>query len=302
MVDYKKILFLWLDPNDYLALQTIEYGVVSESIYKDIPLIFRILRRAQVKANIPGISLWLSSWKKELCRYEVVIIHASRLTPPVVRFIKRLAPGIRIIVWYWNPVEKSVNLDAFPKEYCEVWSFDELDCLKYSIKQNTQFYFKTIKLPEIKPKYDVFFVGRDKGRLNKLLDIKQHFEGMGISNYFHITPDRKKNLSKRYFYKNNISYIKVLDYIAESRAILDIVSERQSGLTIRPLEALFLNKKLITNDVTIKKRDFFLPENIFILGDRDIKELPSFLCHPHSPVNESISDRYDFKSWICRFF
>ncbi|MDK2934960.1 MAG: hypothetical protein PWP27_2770 [Clostridiales bacterium] len=195
----------------------------------------------------------------------------------MVKFIRRKNPDVRIIVWYWNPVDKCVGLDQFSDVDCEIWSFDEEDCARYGLKYNTQYYFNNVSLKTIQDKFDVFFVGGDKGRIKDLVDIKQKFDNLGISSYFHITPTGRKHEVYKEIYKERISYTKVLDYISESKAILDYISEKQSGLTLRPLEALFFRKKLITNDKTIVNRDFYRKENIFILGKDDIENLPQFL-------------------------
>ncbi len=88
----------------------------------------------------------------------------------------------------------------------------------------------------------------------------------------------------------------------KSKSILDFVSIGQSGLTIRPLEALFLKKKLITNDKFIKNFDFYHPDNVFILGKDKMEYLSDFLEKPFIEIEESITSKYDFSNWIKRFF
>ncbi|RKQ34279.1 hypothetical protein [Oceanobacillus halophilus] len=295
-------LFLWLNSNEFHAIEASKRGVTVGQMYTQSGTFFRLIRRLFLMLHLPSISLLLNSWKKNIKFYDTVIIHASQLAPPVVKYIRKKNPDIRIIVWFWNPVDKCVPLDKFSGTNCEFWSFDEKDCKSYGLRYNSQYYFKGLKLENRKIEYDVFFVGGDKGRINELIEIQSWLNNNLVTNYFHITPTKKINEKYRDVYKERIPYSKVLEYISKSNAILDIVSENQNGLTLRPLEALFFNKKLITNDRNIIYKDFYRKENIFILGTDDIDYLPEFLNEPFIPVDLNVRNNYDFDTWISRFF
>lgn len=298
----KKCLFLWLNDSEFHAIEAAKRGVEVAQVYKQVPTIMKAIRRIQIELNIPYISPWLGAWKKKIMMYETIIIHASKITPPVVNFIRKKNPNIRIIVWYWNPVDKCVELEKFSGSNCEIWSFDENDCTRYGLNYNTQYYFNNVQLENLHNEYDVFFVGGDKGRIEKLVEIQRQFDRLGVYSYFHITPTGKCNKRYKEIYKKRIPYSKCLEYISKSKAILDYVSENQSGLTLRPLEALFFRKKLVTNDITIINRDFYRKENIFILDKDNLENLPDFLNSPYKPIGQDIINKYDFDSWIKRFF
>lgn len=301
-VDKNKCLFLWLDANQFHAVEAKKRGINVYQVYKNIPAVLKAVRRLQIEFGIPFISPWLSSWKHNLSDYTTVIIHASKIIPPVVKYIRKTNPKIRIILWYWNPVNKCVELDKFLGTNCELWSFDEDDCVRFGLKYNTQYYFKDVELLKNDKNIDVFFVGSDKGRLTYLIKLKSILDEYNISNYFHITPTGKKNPNYKIYYSKRIPYDEVLKYIASCKVIVDYVSENQRGLTLRPLEALFFKKKLITNDETIVKRDFYRRENIFIIGKDNFKELPEFIYSPYLEIDQEIVERYEFENWISRFF
>lgn len=298
----EKVLFLWLNDKEFHAVKAKKRDVAVFQTYKKINDLNKILRRIQISVGLNKIEMWLSNWKNELYKYETVIIHASILTPPVVQYIRKKEPNIRIIVWYWNPVDKCVDINKFKKYDCELWTFDEMDHEKYALNYNTQYYFNDVSLPKAGPSVDVFFVGGDKGRIVDLISLKSNLDEQGISNYFHITPTGKENAAYREYYSKRISYDDVLRHIASSKVIVDYVSDKQSGLTLRPLEALFFKRKLITNDKSIEKRDFYCKDNIFIIGKDDINDLAEFINRPYKEVDSEIVDQYDFSSWLNRFF
>lgn len=100
----------------------------------------------------------------------------------------------------------------------------------------------------------------------------------------------------------NILYDEVIRRIKGCRAILDSVQEGQHGITWRPMEAMCFGKKLITNFADIVNYPFYTPENIFLLGARDISELPAFVASPPIEVDKSIRDEYIFENWLESFF
>lgn len=296
-----KILFLWLSDKEFHAVNARKRGVSVEQVYKQHPLFLRAIRRVHIELKLPYIKSWIGPWKNNLTKYDLIIIHASTITPPVVKYIRKKEPNIRIIVWYWNPVDKSVRLDEFKGLGVEIWSFDEEDCNKYSLLHNNQYYFNNVELPVSEESIDVFFVGGDKGRIEDLVQLQNYLNKKKINNYFHITKTGKGNPKYKNDYKERISYNEVLKYISSSKAIVDYVSEKQSGLTLRPLEALFFDKKLITNDKTIINRDFYSKNNIFILGIDDMDSINKFLEEPYEIIDKAIVEKYDFNNWLCNF-
>jgi hypothetical protein len=296
------ILFLLDRDDDFFARRYKLYGVNVSRIYKNIPLVLKFIRRIHLKLNLPLYRLWLNKkWVNNLGQYNTIIIHASIIKVPVVKFINGVSPGIRVIFWYWNPVNKILPIEKVNNLNCEIWSFDLDDCKKYNLNRNTQFFFSNIKLVNKPIKYDVLFVGRDKGRLGSLLHLKKIFENIGLKCNFHIVSNsRFFNFSRNNIYSKAIEYEKVLDLIMKSKAILDFVSIGQSGLTIRPLEALFLKKKLITNDKFIKNLDFYHPNNIFVINEENFEDLISFINLPYVDIRKEFVLKYDFYNWLKR--
>lgn len=306
-MNYNKLLFLWLDDKDFYPQQIKKRGIKVANVFKRYPKILRAMRRFQIDLKIPFIKPWLESWSNDLEKYETIIIHSSVITVPVVKYIRQRNKNIRLIVWYWNPVSKSVSVEGYRNYGCEIWSFDKKDCDKYNLNFNTQYYFDDINLDNDNSEdknIEVLFVGGDKDRIENLAEIKYYLDRNNLSNLFYITPTGNKR-NKKYLdlYKNKrIPYKDIIKYISKSNAILDYVSESQSGMTIRPLEALFFGKKLITNDINIKNADFYNANNVFIIRNNNLNDLQAFLKKPYKTIDKNIIKYYDFDSWLKRFF
>ena len=68
-------------------------------------------------------------------------------------------------------------------------------------------------------------------------------------------------------YEKRLSYPDYLKKAASSSIILEIMRPGHAGLSLRPLEALFFRKKLITDNPAIRNSEVYHPDNIFILGE-----------------------------------
>ncbi len=144
------------------------------------------------------------------------------------------------------------------------------------------------------------FIGIDKGRLTYLTELQTFFKEVGIDSMIYIV-DSSRNSSSTYQYEKPLSYQEVINYEGNSKAILDIVQENQTGLSLRPIESIFLGVKLITNNNMVKYQDFYNEQNCFLLTERPLSELKQFLNTPYIPVPDKILEKYTLKNWINNF-
>lgn len=98
-----------------------------------------------------------------------------------------------------------------------------------------------------------------------------------------------------------MSYNEVIDLVRRSKAVVDMMPDAQAGLSLRPLEALFMKKKLITNFRQIKEFSFYHPDNVFIMGEDHPEKLRDFLSVPFNEKVALYINYYDFSEWIKRF-
>lgn len=295
-----EILWLALDGEDYISKKINDRGVNIYSTLRGKHLFIRMIRKFHLKYALPAKQIWYGKWKYVYKDAKVIIIYASKPAIDIAKYLKSKTDA-RLIFLYMNIAKTTVNPNEVPDDLCEKWSFDEEDCKTYNMNFNTQFYFDDISLSNSSIERDVLFIGADKGRYEQLKELEKKLNDRDISTYFHITSSKKINISNKEKFAKWISYETIINYISTSKVIVDIVQEGQVGLTRRPLEALFLSKKLITNDKSIKLRDFYSKENIFIIGEDDFGNIKQFINTPFLPLNNEIIDKYDFNNWMRRF-
>lgn len=297
----QKVLFLEYSDQDFFAKKIRERDIHVGSYIRNYHKTGKLFRVLPILVIQPLISFFFDDWKKQIHEYDVLILPASYYAPKIIRYVKKKKKDIRIIVWYWNSVIFDFDPIHFRQLDCELWSFDRVDCEKYGLKYNSQYYFNDIKLETTDAKIDVLFIGRDKGRLAKLLDLEKALNEQGLSTYFHITETIKKDHIRAYKFKKEIEYTETLKMIQNSKSILDFTQDFQTGLTLRPLEAVYFGKKLITNNKGIFKHDIYDSNNMFVLDHNDIDHIVEFVNQPFKNVSHEVLDYYDFSSWIKRF-
>lgn len=277
-----------------------KYGIPVFLPFKEVNRFFRVLRRFWISKKLPFESVWYSGgWQTYLKKNDIVIVHMNYLTMNVIKFINKLNPNARVIAWYWNIVDE-FTLPQNVQGNCEFWTFDPEDSKKYMMNFNHQYYFKSLLTESQSICYDVFFCGSDVGRGKKLVDLYNELKKLNINVYFKIVNPKSNDIPKE-LVSDAVPYKVLLDYNMKSKALLEIVRPGQSGATIRLMEALFLKKKFITNNKKVKEEPFYNVNNIFVLEDRDINELRTFIESEYDHSVDHFIDEYDFSKWLEKF-
>ena len=214
----------------------------------------------------------------------------------VLRAIRPYLPKeVPCYIYYCNPVGTTFRrpqqeLQAIRSLGYRLTSFDPCEAKQYGMECTGQYF----RYPESQPDditSDCFFCGLPKDRAGLLHDLRTCLESEGFVCDFVIprTPAEK------------LTYPQYLDRLARTRCVIDICQQGQTGLTRRPLEALFYNKKLLTNNPEIATYDFYRPQNIFILGKDPIEQLRVFIESPLAEVPEPVRAAYDVNEWIRHY-
>lgn len=271
---------------------------------KSIP-IFKYFRELWFALHLPFKSLFFNRTLKDL--EGTLIVFDSMIRIEFMQWLKEKNPRAKVIFWYWNN-EKDYRLypDELKDIACELWSFNKKDCEKYGLRYNTQFYgsyfFETVEneIEKISIKYDLVFVGRNKGRNIQIEEMLGAATGKKINIYKYYVNDNVYKLPKEGIHKP-LSYMEFLKVEMQGKAILDWVVEETSGLSLRVMEALYFHKKLVTNNRNILEYDFYHSDNIFVVGHDALEKLPDFLEKPYSKIKKEIRQSYQFNDWISRF-
>ncbi len=233
-----------------------------------------------------------------------IILFDTYSSSRLINWLSKKWPDKRIIIWYWNSVKTSGLKTQLPAR-AEYWSFSKTDCEENGFKYNTQFFFDSLASEAAESRERglsqhprALFLGRDKGRLKILEDLKDGLEREGVEVDLKITMAFSGRFG--FFRESLLPYGKVIDFVKDADILLDYTTNPQTGLSLRAMEALFFGKKLITNNLEILESDFYSPANIYVL-DHDKRSLKEFLDCQVELVAPEIRDRYLLSNWLKRF-
>ncbi|MEZ9998873.1 hypothetical protein AB4428_11265 [Vibrio lentus] len=176
-------------------------------------------------------------------------------------------------------------------------TFDSKDAKKYNLNLYNQFlHIESCGEEDISSeKYDLYYLGLIKNRRLAIEQLIKSVEHSHLTSLI-LVKERPTSLLDRLRFKLGVEkdihrlipYSQNVKYVEQSKIIVDIVNENQAGLTLRILEALFLNKKIITNNKQIIKYDFFNERSIKIVNFDSKDEICQVLNNKEF-LSESVS-------------
>lgn len=179
------------------------------------------------------------------------------------------------------------------KEFTRVYSFDRTESDKFGLDFLPIYWIKTSLA--VTPKYQIFAFGRYSDiRLRLFKILKRIADENNISAFIKLATDKEKNMLvvklkwiirkvmcktsghiPPKFYNDemntyaSVSPMEFRNLIACSDVVVDTNAAHQDGLTARFMWALGAGKKIITTNVSVKKYDFYNPNQILVLDDLD---------------------------------
>ena len=197
--------------------------------------------------------------------------------------------------WSWNEINKKKELEAMQEMGYNISLYDYYAATKFNLKYIHQVYRfapASIIKPEVKThEYDCYWLGKIKSRLPVVNRLEKLLLSQKLTCRFIYVYERTQRLS----------YIENLRNVLNSKCIIDINDEGSFGLSLRVMESIFFNRKLITTNSFIRQCDFYNPNNIFIYGEDKDESIKAFMDLDYQPVSQDILNRYDINEWIGNF-
>ncbi|MET0384231.1 MAG: hypothetical protein ABW032_12495 [Burkholderiaceae bacterium] len=298
--------------------------------FDDVKIIEHPLSRRRGSGLLRGIEVYLLFWLRRSFHFDRAYVdQLARIRPDdsVIFFAlenrkdlqiaRKFIAAFRQVVWLWNPI-RNYRGNALSRLWYRHWigrsgmqayTFDPADARDHGLRLAPQVYRRVtpddLPAPHGEaPRRDVYFLGIDKGRLPALQALKADFDRIGLSSHFHVVADKRRRYregDRAWLASRWLPYDENLRQVFESRALLELLQSTQSGPTIRSMEALFLNRKLITNNRSLRETPLYHPSRIFILGQDDMAGLRHFIDGPIEPPAAAVLRAHDIQFWIRRF-
>ena len=183
----------------------------------------------------------------------------------------------------------------YESELFDYWmSFDAGDCKKYNMIPFSEFEsrIELSKNSDVESS-DVFFTGRAKNRLPKLIEAYDHLTSLGQNCLFFILGAKESERIQRdgiHYIDRMMSYRRMLEYSIKTKCLLDINQEGALGYTSRFLEAVIYNKKLLTDNSSVIATKFYKSNGIYYIDNvKDVDEKFFMQEDPNYNYNEEFS-------------
>lgn len=304
----EKTLILTPDANAYYFNRIAIPNVDICSVFRDSPDKHDMLLKFYRKINSSLTRVYYLDWFKHIGEYSKIIITDVALDYDckLLENIRSRAKNSKCYIYSWNIVKNEKKHHALmklaEKTGFSFYCYDKGTCSRYGLKFNTIMYDKQLHLPDNKIECDMFFLGFLKDRKEKMVTLYEAMTKGGLNSRFVIVGKRDDNLPFD-FRENYVNYYDYLSMLSRSRAILDISQRGQDGYSMRVMEAIFFDKKLITTNEYVRNSDFFDKNNIYVidLEKIDTDEIKHFFELEFHPYPESVKNYYSFEEWLNRF-
>lgn len=230
-----------------------------------------------------------------------------------LRIIRKYLRTQRVAVFTWNPVidyqqnhkVRRLHIQQLKGLGFHVYTFDPGDAQQYGLTLTRQVYRHVDAFRKALPEqWDIYFLGKDKNRFATLRALGEQWQGFALRTRLRMLPEPGRTYPQTpvvEFLPDSIDYHTNIDAINRARCLLEITQANQSGLTVRCLEALFFDKKLITNNPSVRMLPVYSPARFFILEQDDPATIAAFLAAPLPALRPGALDPYNFSHWLQQF-
>ena len=228
--------------------------------------------------NLPFKYIWNSGYykfdfldNKPICFvffYSWTIYEKERL----IEFLRRKYPAAKMVCFFQDLVvlQKNIDISHIKNVFDLVMSFDQAESQEYGLEYHQLVYshFPVEKSPLIE-ECDVYFLGKAKNRLDEIIKAYEYLRSQNLKCDFYLVgvEPSKQVYPDEIHYIENMPYLENLQHVVSSRCLLEIMQQGGHGYTQRMCEAIAYDKKILTNNVEVKKATFYNEKYISVYSD-----------------------------------
>lgn len=279
-----------------------KYDLSYEMLFRSIPAYLKPFRFLHQLLKLPFFYMWyVQDFTFIFKGYDLIILHDSEKMHAnffIEKITEHSDPATKLVYYYWNSIYELDQLVM--SDRWEVLSFDYKDALENDLRYVGGFFVPE-KMETANKSIDLFFVGTNKGRFSYLQKLEENLKKLNVKTQFFL-------VSKKHFFNKEYSaaipYQSVVDWLSRSKGIVELTKQGQYGLTLRAYEAIFYNKKLVSNNSSLQNYDFYDAEKIYILEDheKDAEKIARFLQGNGIAYAPETVKNYSLESFLERVY
>lgn len=238
------------------------------------------------------------------------IIRGEIITPSFLDFFSENNINATKVLYEWDSI-KNCNYLSIIKYFNNVYTFDRNDAEKYDLSYQPLFFVpnknNSAPICQTEKSIDLLFVGSLHGdRLDILTKLINQYNSalnlyfylyVPVLVYFKILLLKGTYIPWSRVQFKPLNYSNVVELTLNSKAVLDLSSPGQDGITMRTFEVLSTNTKLITSNLSILEESFYR-KNMIELFDKSLCRLDLEFIKSHSTKEIEGFDSHSLPKWL----
>lgn len=250
------------------------------------------------------VSQTLSSFAPKSIDYAIVI-RPDKLDLNTIEKIHSTAH--KVVAYQWDGLARFPKVFKIINQFERFFVFDLEDYHLYkdrypNLLPCTNFYFDIPEEEVALNSKEVLYVGAYmKDRIQSLIRVVDALSKYDLTLNINLFYGRKTppffhpHIT---FFSKGLNYAQYLTLTKKAAVLLDIKTVDHNGLSFRIFEAIKYQKKLITDNKSIKLYDFYHPNNFYVVENDLFEGLSDFLESDFVPLSEDIRQKYSFSNWV----
>lgn len=278
--------------------------------------------KALIRINRNLISKYIDNYHskiiKKTCtnKYDFIFItKGESISVETLRQIKYTHSSAKLIIYHWDSIANNKNAINTLPLFDRIFSFDKPDCTKLGIEFLPLFYlndYRCIADKSLPKPIDLLFIGTVHSDRHRFIqNIAKQIESRGLKSFLYfyfpspllyyktkLSDKTLANTTMHDFFYKPLTKQQIIDLYQQSQIIIDVQHPKQTGLTMRCIEALGAKKKMITTNTHIKEYDFYNKNNILIVDRNNPVITDHFINSPYQEISNAVYKKYSIENWI----
>ena len=239
--------------------------------------------------------------------YDVVLfIQVHHMALETVQRLKDLQPGARFVLYNWDSLTTH-DYRPWMKLFDLVATFDPEDAEALGVTYLPLFAIPTFfEIDHERPKdFDLYFVGAigTMHRFDALARLHDFAEQESLKTHFHLvcSPVIRTQLARQGKHLpgvtgKGVGFGEIVDLLERSRGTFDFANHKQSGYTMRLIENMCADRKIVTENPRILSEPFYREDRFHLVDGYDFSGVAEFLARP---IESKLDTRaFSVDNWV----
>jgi hypothetical protein len=249
---------------------------------------------------------------REVAYDHVLIIKSTELRTEFLQALRQQQRHAEFILYQWDSLARMPGVEKRLPVFDRILTFDRDDALAHPNLVFRPLFYRCDSLSPAAATgsaVDLCFVGwLHSDRLPTLRRLQAEAESQGMLFHVYLFTGVRTFLklafarNARDVHVRTMPYSELLECYRRATVIVDLPHGRQSGLTMRAIEAVGAGRKLLTTARDVVHYDFYASGNVRVMPDAAPLLDGEFLRRPPIPYPEATRHRYSLDAWISDVF